>query len=168
MIDRTASHSRVFRGTALLISLSMAAPLLAGCGGKDNSAIPPPVDDTRGGAMSAPANRGGAMASNPATAAPQRTGMTTKQKVVLLGGAALLYYLYKRHQKQQNQEVQYYLSKNGQVYYRDPQTHQAHFVTPQKVTLDDQESQEISRYRGYNNSTSGDTYNPQTDAAGAQ
>jgi len=59
--------------------------------------------------------------------------MTAKQKVVLLAGAALLYYLYRKHQAQQTSaqggRPQLYRSKNGGVYYRDPRTHQAIWLT---------------------------------------
>jgi len=83
--------------------------------------------------------------------------MTTRQKVVILAGAALLYYLYKHHKQQQNgQQVQYYLSKNGRVYYRDPQTHQAHWVTP--VQVPESEAQDYSQYQGYNNQPTGQSY----------
>ncbi len=65
---------------------------------------------------------------------PAKKGMSTGKKVVIvLAGAALLYYLYKHHEKAkemaQGQDVQYYQSKNGRIYYRDPKTHQVHWVT---------------------------------------
>ncbi len=76
-------------------------------------------------------------------AAPPRPGMSTKKKLVLLAGAGLLYYLYRKHQaaKQQaqapttpngttaRQSPQLYRSRNGGVYYRDPQTHRPTWVT---------------------------------------
>lgn len=80
----------------------------------------------------------------PRAAAPPKPGMTTKKKLVLLAGAALLYYLYRKHQaaSQQTQAAttpngataarqspQLYRSRNGGVYYRDPQTHRPTWVT---------------------------------------
>jgi hypothetical protein len=61
-----------------------------------------------------------------------RRQMSTKQKVVLLAGAALLYYMYRKHQATTAKNAakagttngkppQLYRSKNGGVYYRDPQ-----------------------------------------------
>ena len=60
---------------------------------------------------------------------PER-GLAIEWTLRALAGAALLYYLYKHHVEQNGQKVQYYKSqKNGRVYYRDPKTHQAHYVT---------------------------------------
>lgn len=101
-------------------------------------------------------------------AAPPRPGMTTKKKLVLLAGAALLYYLYRKHQaaNQQAQAVrtpngtmaarrspQLYRSRNGGVYYRDPQTHRPTWVTAPaggvQVAADDVQryAPNYSRYR---------------------
>lgn len=157
MLDK----KRAYRPTALLVAASMAFPVcFMGCGGKgggNNASVPPPVDDTR--------STGGRMAPPSSTMSPQqpKQGMSTgKKAVIVLAGAALLYYLYKHHEKAkemaQGKEVQYYQSKNGRIYYRDPQTHQAHWVTPPSVELSDQEAQEMSRYKGYNNSTTGEDY----------
>ena len=85
--------------------------------------------------------------------------------MVILAGAALLYYLYKHHQAKQNQQVQYYKSKNGRVYYRDPQSHQVHWVTP--VSVPESAAGEYSGYQGYNNSNTGQDYGT-ADAAPAQ
>ena len=46
--------------------------------------------------------------------------MSTKKKLVLLAGAAALFYMYKKHQAKAGQQIQYYRSKNGRVYYREP------------------------------------------------
>ena len=162
-------HGRFRRPTALLLSLSLAMPLaLIGCGGNKGNDIPPPVDSTAsrgsgsGGGSMAPTRPGGGMAPGGGgdMAPPQRTGITTKQKVVVLAGAALLYYLYKRHQKAANGEtVQYYQSKNGRIYYRDSKTHQAIWVTPAaNYQVTPEEAQEMSKYQGYNGSTSGIDY----------
>ena len=155
---------RLFRPTAYLLAASLAVPvLLTGCGGKKDESSAPPVDDTRGGTV------------KPQQPAPQEqhTGMSTKKKVVILAGAALLYYLYKHHEKAKElaagKEVQYYKSeKNGRVYYRDA-NHLAHYVTPPgkglEVSVDDNEAQDYTKYKGYNNQPTGDDYGNR-DSAG--
>jgi len=108
---------RASRSTALLLAASLAAPVLIGCGGRNQSgANLPPVDETQGGRVSYTPSAGG---QNPASNPPAHTGLSTKQKVMLVAGAAALYYLYRKHQhaQGQGQEGQYYLSKNGRVYY---------------------------------------------------
>lgn len=149
---------RAFRPTALLVAASLAFPVcFVGCGGKgggDNANVPPPVDDTRGGT---------ATPAPPMTMQPPKKGMSTGKKVVIgLAGAALLYYLYKHHEKAkemaQGQDVQYYQSKNGRIYYRDPKTHQVHWVTPPQVEVTEDEAQELQRYKGYNKSQTGEDY----------
>jgi hypothetical protein len=85
--------------------------------------------------------------------------MNTRTKVVVLAGAAALYYLYKRHENAQvktGAEGQYYLSKNGRVYYRDEQ-HRAHWVTPpaEGIQVPESEAQPYRQYQGYENSTTG-------------
>ena len=81
--------------------------------------------------------------------APQQ-GMSTRKKVLLLAGAAALYYLYKKHQNAQGAgpQGQYYRSKNGGIYYRDPRNPKiVHWVTapqqPIQVPAD-----EYARYTG--------------------
>ena len=95
--------------------------------------------------------------------------MSTGKKVVIaLAGAALLYYLYKRHVEQNGQKVQYYKSKkNGRIYYRDPKTHQAHYVTPDasyEVSAD--EAQQLKQYQGYDKQTTGQDYAVDKDTGG--
>ena len=91
----------------------------------------------------------------------QRPGMTTKQKVMLLAGAAALYYLYRKHQQKaqaQGQTIQYYRSKNGRIYYREPNNpQQVHWVTPprQPIQIPMDEAQQYSDIEGYNNQRSG-------------
>lgn len=84
--------------------------------------------------------------------------LTNKQKLVLLGGAAALYYLYQRHQNAQGQgkNGQYYLSKNGRVYYRDAQ-HRAHYVTPPAggIQVPQSEAQQYRDFQGYNGRATG-------------
>jgi hypothetical protein len=144
-------QGRFARPVAILLCTSLTAPiLLTGCGGgASQSSAPPPIDDTQGGRTTAPMSR------------PQgqtRTGMSTKQKVVLLAGAAALYYMYKRHQAKAGKQIQYYRSKNGRVYYREPNNpKQVHWVTPpaQGFRLPENEASEYSGIEGYNNSRNG-------------
>ncbi len=137
---------------AIIACAAMAAPMLAGCGsgGSNDQSNLPPVDNS--------------VPSGPATTSqPQRHGMSTKQKLVLLAGAAALYYIYKKHKANQNAQVageptgvQYYLSKNGRIYYRDA-NHRAHWVTPpsQGIQVPAGEAQAYSQYQGYDNSQTG-------------
>jgi hypothetical protein len=140
--------------TALLLVLAMLLPILAGCGrSSDTSSTSganlPPVDDTRGGTVAANA---------PPTRPTAKPGMSTGEKMVLLAGAAALYYMYKKQRDAQNQPVktQYYLSKNGRVYYRDAQG-RAHWVTPppQGIQVPADEAQQFQTFQGYNGQTSG-------------
>jgi hypothetical protein len=83
-------------------------------------------------------------------AAPRQ--MTTKKKVVLVAGIALLYYLYRKHQMTTQRTAQanataaaqkppqLYRSKNGGVYYRDPQGKPVWLTVPSQgmqVSTDD-------------------------------
>lgn len=85
--------------------------------------------------------------------------MSTGKKVVILAGAAALYYLYKKHQNAKTEtgpDSQYYLSKNGRVYYRDAE-HRAHWVTPPPggITVPADQAQELREFQGYENSATG-------------
>lgn len=87
--------------------------------------------------------------------------MSTGKKVMLLAGAAALYYMYKKNQEKKAQgqlqgQPQYYLSKNGRVYYRD-QNNQAHWVTPpaQGFQVPYDEAQQYSQFQGYNGQSTG-------------
>ncbi|HZO87477.1 MAG TPA: hypothetical protein VFB38_04000 [Chthonomonadaceae bacterium] len=157
MYTHNLGHKKGLRATALLVAVSLVAPAFLGCSSNSNQsgANLPPVDETRGGQV-AP------------TAAPQRQaprrGLTTNQKLLLLAGAAALYYMYKKHKNAQNQpaNVQYYLSKNGRVYYRDA-TGRAHWVTPPPNGIQVPESEvrdmpELQNYRGYNGSNTGQDF----------
>jgi hypothetical protein len=87
--------------------------------------------------------------------------MSTKQKMVLLAGAAALYYMYKKKQNAQGQPVQYYQSEtNGRIYYRDPKTKQAIYVTPPQggIQVPANEAQQYSDYQGYDNRRSGQPF----------
>ncbi len=85
--------------------------------------------------------------------------MSTKSKVVVLAGAAALYYLYKHHKSTtatEGEQSQYYLSKNGRVYYRDAD-HRAHWVTPPPsgIQVPTAEAAQYQRFQGYDNQTTG-------------
>lgn len=141
------------RGPAWLLVMCLVAPiLLTGCGGGGRTTPPPPVDDSgyRGGVNSGYGRPMGA----PVAQAEQR-GMS---KTVMLAGAAALYYLYKKHQNAsaQGPEGQYYLSKNGRVYYRDAE-HRAHWVTapPNGIQVPEHEARGMESFQGYNNNPSG-------------
>ncbi|HEX8236238.1 MAG TPA: hypothetical protein VF600_09805 [Abditibacteriaceae bacterium] len=140
------SSEKARRPIALLVAASLTAPTLAGCGGGGTGSTPPPADATLGQAPMRPSMN------------QQRPGMSTKQKMVLLAGAAALYYMYKRKQNAQGQSVQYYRSEtNGRIYYRDPRTKQAIYVTPpqQGIQVPADQAQEYSGYSGYQGNRSG-------------
>lgn len=153
MTQPTYGIRRTTRATALAVSLSLVAPLLAGCGcgSKDDTsgANLPPIDASRSGGTVAPPQQ-------------PKQGMSTGKKVAILAGAAALYYLYKRNQDKRDtasQNRQYYLSKNGRVYYRE-KNGQAVWVTPPKqpieVPMDEVERYpQLREFKGYDNSTSG-------------
>jgi len=133
---------------SMLLTVLLTFPLVTSCGGSRNNSTLPPVDDTQAG-QSYPA----------APTSPQaKKGLTNKQKVAILAGAAALYYLYNRHKNKQAQgpEGQYYLSKNGRVYYRDAQ-HRAHWVTPPPggIQVPAAEAQQYQEFQGYNNRPTG-------------
>ena len=144
----------MWRIGGLAVITSMTVPLV-GCG---SSTPPPPVD-------AAP----GQMA--PAPQAQTNQGMSTGTKLKVLAGAAAAYYLYKKYTASQAgkaaaaQNVQYYVSKStGRVYYRDPKTKQAIFVTPPPNQIPQQqipasEAAQYQRFKGYENSNSGQGLN---------
>lgn len=140
------TRSRFATASGLVVLLGAATP---GCFGGSPSTPPPAVDDTARGARPAPM---------PAPAPDTHQGMSMKEKVVLLGGAAALYYMYRKHQNStaQGEAGQYYLSKNGRVYYRDAE-HRAHWVTPpaEGVSVPESEAREYSQFQGYNNQNTG-------------
>ncbi len=146
------------RPVALLLSASLVVPMIAGCGGQSNQAAAPPLDATRGEAPIAP----GGNRQN----ANNNQGMSNgKKTMIALAGAAALYYMYKKNRDQNNQAlpqgVQYYQSKNGRIYYRDPKTKQAIWVTPPTqqnafmVPQDEIQGLNLEQFRGYNNSNTG-------------
>ncbi len=151
-LNRFNSTSALRAGSACVLG-SLLVPL-AGCG----SPAPPATT----GSM--PPSQ---QMSRPAMSAPNPNrpslGLSGKQKVVLLAGAAALYYYYQKSKKATaakypGQAIQYYLSKNGGIYYRDPKNpRNAIFVTaPTKtVSIPANEAQVYSGVRGYNNQTTG-------------
>lgn len=140
---------RGLRLMALLLTVLLTFPLFTGCGISRSNALPPPVDNTRAEKVSNPP---------PANQPQAKKGLTNKQKVILLAGAAALYYLYNQHKNSQEQgpNGQYYLSKNGRVYYRDAQ-HRAHWVTPPSdgIQVPEAEARQYREFQGYNNSPTG-------------
>lgn len=147
---------------ALILTALLILPFVTACGGSNRNAQLPPVDDTRGGTQVV--NR------TPPGRQPQQVnrGLSNGQKVAILAGAAALYYLYNQHKNKQEQgaEGQYYLSKNGRVYYRDAQG-RAHWVTPPRegIRVPEQEAQRYREFQGYNGSSTGRDL---TDLAPAQ
>ncbi len=145
----TGSTNRSLRPTATILSALLVMPLFAGCGHQQAS-TPPPVDDSRPAANTAPG----------ATTATKHKGLSNVQKgAVVLAGAAALYYIYNQHKHAQAQtgpNGQYYLSKNGRVYYRDA-NHQAHWVTPPSngIEVPATEAEKYREYQGYDNRPSG-------------
>jgi hypothetical protein len=145
------------RGVALCAVMTLAGPMIVGCGSGASDtrtgANLPPVDDYSGGttqrAQSFPPQQ-------------EKRGMSTGTKVAILAGAAALYYMYKKNKEKRatgvNTEPQYYLSKNGRVYYRD-QSGRAHWVTPpqQGIQVPYDEAQQYREFQGYNWNQSGRT-----------
>jgi hypothetical protein len=86
--------------------------------------------------------------------------MSTGQKVILLAGAAALYYMYQKnqqaHAKGNTGEPQYYLSKNGRVYYREAGG-RVHWVTPPKegIMVPSEEANQYQQFEGYQGQASG-------------
>jgi hypothetical protein len=111
---------------------------------------------------------------NPVPVQQSKQGLSTGKKVALLVGAAALYYMYKKNKDKRAAgdvtQPQYYLSKNGRIYYRD-QSGRAHWVTPPQngIQVPLTEAQPYSGFQGYNNQSSGRTLQDiyqNTDSAG--
>ena len=147
-----------------ILAMSAAAvlvvPMVAGCGSGSSTnsqtgASLPPVDDTMSG--SSYSQRAQTMPQP-----QQKRGMSTGTKVALLAGAAALYYMYKKNKEKRAQgdtsQPQYYLSKNGRVYYRDA-SGRAHWVTPpqQGIQVPLEEAYEYRQFQGYNGNMNGRT-----------
>jgi len=146
-MDKIHLEKKIFlRPVALLLTAVLSLSIFTGCGSRVNSAA---TDNTR---VENQSYANGDRAERP------RQGLSNKQKVVILAGAAALYYLYNQHKNKQAQgaEGQYYLSKNGRVYYRDAQ-HRVHWVTPpsEGIRVPESEAQRYRDFQGYNNSPTG-------------
>jgi len=92
----------------------------------------------------------------------QRTGMSTGKKVAIIAGAAALIYLYNKHKnaKGSGAQGQYYLSKNGRVYYRDAKGN-AIWVTPPKQGIQvPQEDAQMYERAAQNNNWNVGTFAP--------
>ena len=147
---------KFLRPLALLLTALLGLPLFAACSSQ-TAAPPPPIDDTRGGSV--PYNsRPGSVPYNSPQQPRARQGLSNTQKVAILAGAAALYYLYnqQKNAKGQGPQGQYYLSKNGRVYYRDAQN-RPHWVTPPPggIQVPESEAQRYRDFQGYNNSPTG-------------
>ncbi len=164
MKKKSSKTRKFWRPTAMLLTpYLITLSFLGGCGGSGGSVPPPVVDDARGGAAPYP---------NSGQQPQAKKGLSTGQKVAILAGAAALYYMYNQHQKAQGQgaQGQYYLSKNGQVYYRDSE-HRAHWVKPPSggIQVPEGEAQKYREFQGYNNSSTGRNLNGLgTDSVPAQ
>jgi hypothetical protein len=143
---------KYFQTTAVVASILLTQTMTA-CGGAktaDTSNLPP-VDESRG--------RAGSNMSNNEASAP-RAGMSNGQKVALLAGAAAVYYLYQKNQKARaagnTSEPQYYLSKNGRVYYREAGG-RVHWVTAPTggISVPMDEAQQYQEFEGYDGRTTG-------------
>ena len=152
LIHKSKSLSSLtLRPAALLLTTSLLSPvLLIGCGSNQQASAPPPPRDASSGEM-------GRMSPS---MAPTKQGMTTKKKLILLAGAAALYYMYKKNQAKVaagQTKTQYYLSKNGRIYYRDPKTHQAIWVTPPKqpIYVPADQASDYQGLQGYDGSSAG-------------
>jgi hypothetical protein len=138
------------RVLALAVAAAVAGAPGIACNRHDDRArdIPAPVDDTRSGPIE-PQRK---------PVEPDSPRISTKTKLVVLAGAAALYYLYKRHQNAKHDGVdgQYYLSKNGRVYYRDAE-HRAHWVTPPPggIRVPESEAAQFRDFQGYDNQLTG-------------
>ena len=148
MNTQQLEKKRFLRPVAILLSAVLSLSIFTGCGSRANTAAP--TDNTRIENQS--------YANNGDRTGQPRQGLSNKQKVVILAGAAALYYLYNQHKnkKAEGAEGQYYLSKNGRVYYRDAQ-HQVHWVTPpsEGIRVPETEAQRYRDFQGYNNRSTG-------------
>lgn len=143
-----SKRTRTLRPLPLVLSGLLTLPFFASSASR-LSAAPPPMDDTQLTAQAYPA---------PTNRPRVRRGLSNQQKVAILVGAAALYYLYNRHRNAQGHgaQGQYYLSKNGRVYYRDAQG-RPHWVTPPPggIRVPESEAQRYRDFRGYNGRTTG-------------
>ncbi len=133
---------------ALVVSAVVLSQSLTACGSSTSSTshLPPIDESTRSGTSRA--------------SAPARPGMSNGQKVAMLAGAAALYYMYKKNQAARvngnTAEPQYYLSKNGRVYYREAGG-RVHWVTAPRegIAVPMGEAEQYSQFEGYDGRTTG-------------
>lgn len=135
-----------------VLSSLLLMPSLAACGGGGAGG---------GGNQAAIESARNVPAPNAPGAAPRKKqGLSNAQKVgVTLAGAAALYYLYNQHKKSQaakGQQPQYYLSRNGRVYYRDAQK-RVQWVTPPRegIRVPAEEARQYQEFQGYDNRPTG-------------
>lgn len=137
---------------AALLTLTISTgPMMACSSSEERRMPPPPVDDT--------ISDSSASSREMAPHAEEKQGMSGRKKLVILAGAAALYYLYKKHQNakaEHGPESQYYLSKNGRVYYRDAEG-RAHWVTPPPggIQVPEHEAMEYRQFQGFNGQADG-------------
>jgi hypothetical protein len=146
-IEAHVQNNKFSRPIAMLLTTILATPLFVGCGSPNSNASLSPIDDSRSNTY------------NPPKQQQTRPGLSGGQKIgITLVGAAALYYLYNQHKNSQAQgaEGQYYLSKNGRVYYRDSE-HRAHWVTPptEGIQVSEEQGRQYQDYQGYNNRSTG-------------
>lgn len=150
MISSYSRNKMLLKSTAMLLTLSILTPALAGCGGNPPAQQAP--SGGGGGTMSS--GGGGGMTANP----PVKKGMGNGTKtVIVLAGAALAWYLWTHHKDNSGKDIKYYRAKDGRIYYRDDK-HVAIFVTQKEVPAS--EAQEYSKYKGYDKSASGEESMP--------
>lgn len=151
------------RQISLLLACTVALASVLGCNNDNSRPVPPPaVDDTTySGTTRQPTSYDyDVQARREAPEQQQRSGMSSRtKKLVVLAGAAALYYLYKKHQNAKaahGADSQYYLSKNGRVYYRDADG-RAHWVTPPPngIQVPADEAEAYRGFQGYENSPTG-------------
>jgi hypothetical protein len=133
-----------------LLSSLLLMPSLTACGGGNQAGV-----DNNSRTANAPSSAAGGGATQ-----GKKQGLSNAQKVgVTLAGAAALYYIYNQHKKSQAQkgeQSQYYLSKNGRVYYRDAQK-RVHWVTPPQegIRVPQEEARQYQDFQGYNGRSTG-------------
>jgi hypothetical protein len=139
---------------AVLLSALLGVPFFSYIAMRRSIAASPPVENTSTLTQATPI----AQLRDRTPQRTQRRGLSNRQKVAVLVGAAALYYLWQQHKNRQGQgaQGQYYLSKNGRVYYRDAQG-RAHWVTPPPggIRVPEAEAERYRDFQGYNGRPTG-------------
>lgn len=134
---------------AMLLSALLGVPFMTTLVMQRSMASLPPVEDTSVVAQAAP---------QPQNRPQERRGFSNRQKVAVLVGAAALYYIYNQYKNRRGHgaEGQYYLSRNGRVYYRDARG-RAHWVTPppEGIRVPADQAEQYRDFQGYNGRTTG-------------